>query len=307
MACGFRRSNASPPATAGRRTRDILPTSLPRHGGSCVVVTLRGEGRGVACDVPASRRTGVALVALQEGPGSPRLRHTAAPGWSAATTKWNCPAPADRQLSASPGSAASSCATSSDPHRRRQRRSRASARPGLAFTRQRGGPTGAALVVHLKAGCRSRDLECAVDGARMPRCRTSGRIRSPPIARCCATSCRRWKPGSMPRPCRLAVLGDCNRTLLREPWLTRRRTRRGSMAARPPDPLGPCTMAREGNRWIAAMRGAARAPCFPSSTTGIRRGRCVACAVRGYRNRRHHSQGIVGRLQHCRRAWRSDA
>ena len=68
-------------------------------------------------------------------------------------------------------------------------------RPGLAFTVDVGGRPVRALVVHLKAGCRSRDLDAPLT-RRREAARTSGRTRSRPTARCCATSCRRSKRGS---------------------------------------------------------------------------------------------------------------
>ena len=142
----------------------------------------------------------------------------------------------------------------------------------------------------------------------MQRCRTSGRTRSPPIARCCGISCRRSKTGSTRTPARdFAVLGDFNRTLLREPPADSRtyRTRLDGSAAG--DPLGRCTMARSGNRWVAQCPTRTRA-LFPELNDGRPPGAVLWRArFAGPRTRRHDPQGVVRRLQHSRRPRRSDA
>src|SRR6185436_992175 len=64
-----------------------------------------------------------------------------------------------------------------------------------------------------------------------------------------------------------AILGDFNRTLLREPLAdspTYKTRLDGSAAG---DPLGPCTMVRQGTRWIAQCAARTRA-LFPELNDG---------------------------------------
>ena len=157
-------------------------------------------------------------------------------------------------------------------------------RPGLAFTVDVGGKPVRALVVHLKAGCRSRDLDMPLttqgcDAARraagrgrlrlrdaalpaagargVDRCqrrRATSRSWATSTARCCASPCGFGDVPDAPRRQR------------------RRRIRSAPARSRATATGGPC-----------AARPA-RARCFPSSTTARRRARC--CGARGSPTRR---------------------
>ena len=191
---------------------------------------------------------GVRLVALQEVYDASAVRAIVPPGWSVATTREMAGAPPIAQhvgvawRSARVGALelVSSLADSGPADR--------PLRPGLAFTVEVGGASVRVLVVHLKAGCRSRDLDrplTARDDALDP-------ARRDAIATDCALlryqlpSLEGWIDANAARD--FALIGDFNRTILREPIAdsSTYRTRADGTAAR--DPLGRCAVDRRGPR-----------------------------------------------------------
>ncbi|MCC7326245.1 MAG: hypothetical protein IT521_05515 [Burkholderiales bacterium] len=206
---------------------------------------------------------GVGLVALQEVFDATAVRAILPPGWSVTTTRELSSAPAIAQhvgvawrrgVKARDFAAVDTLADSG--------RAQHPLRPGLAFTVDVGGAPVRVLVVHLKAGCRSRDLDvpAAADGAReMSR-------REAALASDCATlryqlpALEDWIDANAHVD--FAVLGDFNRTLLREAIAdTAGHTTRvdGSAAG---DPVGPCTLASDGGRLQARCPARTRA-IFP--------------------------------------------
>jgi hypothetical protein len=140
-------------------------------------------------------------------------------------------------------------------------------RPGLAFTVLVAGQPVRALIVHLKAGCRSRDLDAPLTGkdATLPDDRKDTITSDCAMLRYQLPALENWIDANAGGD--FAVLGDFNRTLLREPVADSAtyRTRLDGSAAG--DPLGPCTMVRHGNRWIAQCAARTRA-MFPELNDG---------------------------------------
>jgi endonuclease/exonuclease/phosphatase family metal-dependent hydrolase len=211
---------------------------------------------------------GVRLVALQETFDAYAVRAILPPDWSVATTREH----GSRALTAQHVGVAwkseirvrdirvvDSLADSGVPDR--------PLRPGLSFTVDVGAKPVRVLVVHLKAGCRSRDLDAPLtdkDAVLAPE-------RQDAIASDCALlryqlpALETWIDNNAAHD--FAILGDFNRTLLREPvadsasW----RTRLDGTAAS--DPLGACTIEREGNRYVAKCSTRTRA-MFPELNDG---------------------------------------
>lgn len=211
---------------------------------------------------------GVDLVALQEVFGAAAVRAILPAGWSVTTTRELPGTPAIAQhvgvawrggVTARDFAAVNSLVDSGVPDR--------PLRPGLAFTVDVAGKPVRMLVVHLKAGCRSRDLDAPLtpkDARLAPERQTS-------ISSDCAMlryqlpALEDWIDANARRD--FALLGDFNRTLLREPPMESAtyRTRLDGSAAG--DPLGPCTMQRDGKRWVAQCRARTRA-IFPELNDG---------------------------------------
>jgi hypothetical protein len=206
--------------------------------------------------------SGVRLVALQEVYDASAVRAILPPGWSVATTREMPGAPrvaqhvgvAWRGARVSAFDLVASLADSGLADR--------PLRPGLAFTVDVGGAPVRVLVVHLKAGCRSRDLDTpltARDDALAP-------ARRDIIATDCALlryqlpSLEAWIDANAARD--FAVMGDFNRTILREPIAdsSTYKTRADGTAAK--DPLGRCVIDREGSRATARCDARTRA-MFP--------------------------------------------
>ena len=208
-------------------------------------------------------RQGVDIVALQEVHGAAAVQGIVPQGWSVATT---------RELRGTPNiaqhvgiawrvgvavrdiEAVNALADGGVPGR--------PLRPGLAFTIDVGGKPVRVLVVHLKAGCRSRDIDVPLAA----RDATLAIERQNAIASDCAMmrfqlpALEAWIDAQAGGD--FAVLGDFNRTLLREPAFdsSTYRTRLGGGDAR--TPLGPCTMVRDGARLKAQCPAQTRA-MFP--------------------------------------------
>lgn len=192
---------------------------------------------------------GVRLVALQEVFDANAVRAILPPQWSVATTRELPGAPAiaqhvgvawRRNANVRELELVASLADSGLPER--------PLRPGLAFTVDVGGKPVRALVVHLKAGCRSRDLDTPLTAKDM----ALADARRDAISADCALlryqlpSLEAWIDANAARD--FAVMGDFNRTILREPLAdsSTYRTRLDGTAAG--DPLGRCTIARDGGR-----------------------------------------------------------
>lgn len=211
---------------------------------------------------------GVGLVALQEVSSAAAVEAIVPDGWSVATTRELPGAPAIAQhvgiawrqgVRVRDVALVAALADGGVPDR--------PLRPGLAFTAIVAGKPVRALVVHLKSGCRSRDLDAPLterDAKLAPERRDA-------IASDCAMlryqlpALEAWIDANAGRD--FAVLGDFNRTLLREPVAESPTYRTRLDGSGPGDPLGPCTMRREGARWVAACAARTRA-MFPELNDG---------------------------------------
>lgn len=211
---------------------------------------------------------GVGLVALQEVGSAAAVRAIAPAGWSVATTRELPGAPRIAQhvgiawrrgVHVRDVALVPELADGGVPGR--------PLRPGLAFTVTVADRPVRALVVHLKSGCRSRDLDAPLterDAKLAPE-------RQDAIASDCAMlrfqlpALEAWIDAHAGAD--FAVLGDFNRTLLREPVAdsARYRTRLDGSAAA--DPQGPCTMERAGARRVARCAAQTRA-MFPELNDG---------------------------------------
>lgn len=212
--------------------------------------------------------SGVRLVALQEVFDADAVRAVLPPRWSVATTRelagtpgiaqhvgvaWRAPA-AVRDLRA-----VTSLADSGLPLR--------PLRPGLSFAIDVAGKPVRVLVVHLKAGCRNRDLDAplsARDAALAP-ARQDAAVTDCAILRYQLPALEAWIDANAARD--FALLGDFNRTLAREPVAdsaTYRTRLDGTSAA---DPLGTCMISRNGAR--ATIRCSTRTRAmFPELNDG---------------------------------------
>ncbi len=212
--------------------------------------------------------TGVRVVALQEVFDAAAVRAILPPHWSVTTT---------RELAGTPAIAQHVAVAWREPAVVRDVRAVTTLaasgfanrplRPGLAFTVQVGGKPVRALVVHLKAGCRSRDLDIPTT----PRDATLAPARYDAIVTDCAIlryqlpALEAWVDAQAARD--FAVLGDFNRLLLREPVADSAtyRTRLDGTAASAP--LGTCTIARDGGKALLRCPTRTRA-LFPELNDG---------------------------------------
>jgi endonuclease/exonuclease/phosphatase family metal-dependent hydrolase len=211
---------------------------------------------------------GVALVALQEVFDAPAAQAILPAGWSVATTRELPGTPAIAQhvgiawrrgvrvRDVAPVNALADGGVPGRP-----------LRPGLAFTVDVGGKPVRALAVHLKAGCRSREIDAPLTKAdeKLPPERQDAIASDCAMLRFQLPALEAWIDAHAHRD--FAVLGDFNRTLLREPVADSAsyRTRLDGGAAQ--DPVGPCKMARAGGRWVAECGAKTRA-MFPELNDG---------------------------------------
>lgn len=211
---------------------------------------------------------GVGLVAVQEVTSAAAVQAILPAGWSVATTRELAGAPAIAQhvgvawrrgVRVRDVALVAALADGGVPDR--------PLRPGLAFTVTVAGQPVRALVVHLKSGCRSRDLDAPLtdrDAKLAPERRDA-------IASDCAMlryqlpALEAWIDAHAGGD--FAVLGDFNRTLLREPVAESPTYRTRLDGSAPGDPLGPCTMTRDGARLVAACAARTRA-VFPELNDG---------------------------------------
>ena len=135
-------------------------------------------------------------------------------------------------------------------------------RPGLAFTVDVGRHPVRVLVVHLKAGCRSREIDAPLTArdARLPQERQDIIASDCAMLRYQLPALEAWIDAQGGKD--FAVVGDFNRTLLREPSFERDGYRVRLDGSRAIDPLGPCTMRREAGRAVVQCPATVRA-MFP--------------------------------------------
>jgi len=211
---------------------------------------------------------GVRLVALQEVFDASAVRAIMPPQWSVATTREMPGASAiaqhvgvawRRDADVRALELVASLADSGLPDR--------PLRPGLAFTVDVGGKPVRVLVIHMKAGCRSRDLDMPL-GARdalLDPARRDAITADCALLRYQLPSLEGWVDANASRD--FAVTGDFNRTILREPVADSPtyRTRADGTTAK--DPLGRCTIDRQGSRVTVQCDARTRA-IFPELNDG---------------------------------------
>ena len=122
--------------------------------------------------------------------------------------------------------------------------------------------------MHLKAGCRSRDLDAPLTrkDATLPDERQDAISSDCAVLRYQLPALEAWIDAHAGAD--FAVLGDFNRTLLREPVAESATYRTRLDGTKASDPLGACTMVRNGNRWVAQCTARTRA-MFPELNDGI--------------------------------------
>lgn len=211
---------------------------------------------------------GVRLVVLQEIFDASAVRAILPPRWSVATTRELPGAPAipqhvgvawKRGLDVRDFELVASLGDSGLPDR--------PLRPGLAFTVDVARKPVRVLVVHLKAGCRSRDLDTPLTAkdAALEDTRRDAISSDCAILRYQLPSLEAWIDANASRD--FAVMGDFNRTLLREPVAESAsyRVRLDGTSAK--DPLGRCTIDRAGAQVRVTCDARTRA-MFPELNDG---------------------------------------
>jgi len=211
---------------------------------------------------------GVRLVALQEIYDVAAVRAILPPQWSAASTREHGSAATTAQhvgvawrhdVKLRDLHAVDSLADSGVPSR--------PLRPGLSFSVEVAGKPVRVLVVHLKAGCRSRDLDTPLTlrDAVLADERRDAISSDCALLRYQLPALEGWIDANAAHD--FAILGDFNRTLLREPLADSAsyRTRLDGTAAS--DPIGRCTIERVGNKLVANCDVRTRA-IFPEINDG---------------------------------------
>ena len=213
-------------------------------------------------------KSGVTVVALQEVANAAAVAPLLPPGWQVATTHelpgtpriaqhvgvaW---APAAEVHAIAPISSLADGGVAERP-----------LRPGLAFTLPVAGKAVRVLVVHLKAGCRSRTIDAplTVRDARLSMERQDQIASDCAMLRFQIPALEAWIDANASSD--FAVVGDFNRTLLREPIQDTATVRSRLDDSAATDPVGPCTMEKQGNRLV--VRCPARiASLFPEINDG---------------------------------------
>ena len=206
-------------------------------------------------------REGVRLVALQEVVRYGCRRRDPAARLARRDHRASCRTrPRLRSMSASRGRTMWKCATveavnaladSGLPER--------PLRPGLAFTVDVRGLPVRVLVVHLKAGCRNRTIDAPLTAAdaRLPADRQDAIASDCAMLRYQMPALESWIDAHAGTA--FAVMGDFNRSLLREAPFDGDAYRVRLDGSRASDPLGPCTMRRDHGRAIVACAAMTRA------------------------------------------------
>jgi endonuclease/exonuclease/phosphatase family metal-dependent hydrolase len=218
-------------------------------------------------------RDGVGIVALQEVSSAAAVAPILPAGWRVATTA---------ELPGTPGiaqhvgvawkagidlrgvEAVNALADSGFPDR--------PLRPGLAFTVDVGRQPVRVMAVHLKAGCRSRAIDAPLtprEAARLPPARQDTIVSDCAKLRYQLPALEAWIDAQGEKA--FAVVGDFNRTLLREPTAERDGYRVRLDHSRATDPLGPCTMRRENGRAVVQCAATTRA-MFPELNDDMPKG-----------------------------------
>jgi endonuclease/exonuclease/phosphatase family metal-dependent hydrolase len=211
---------------------------------------------------------GVRLVALQEVFDASAVRAIAPPQWTVATTREMAGAPVIAQhvgvawrrgADVRALEIVAPLADSGLPDR--------PLRPGLAFTVDVGGKPVRVLVVHLKAGCRSRDLDAPLTArdAALDEARRDAIVSDCALLRYQLPALEAWIDAQASRD--FAVIGDFNRTILREAVADSPTYRTRSDGTSAKDPLGRCTIDRQGSRVTARCDARTRA-MFPELNDG---------------------------------------
>lgn len=219
--------------------------------------------------------SGVRLVALQEVFDANAVRAVLPPQWSVVTT---------RELAGTPSIAQQVGVAWRAPAAVRDIRAVTSLadsgltdrplRPGLSFTVDVAGKPVRVLVLHLKAGCRNRDLDAPLS-AKDRDLVAAGQdrvITDCAILRYQLPALEAWIDANAGRD--FALLGDFNRTLAREPVAdsARYRTRLDGTSAA--DPLGSCTISGQGARATIRCTTRTRA-MFPELNDGAPAGAVI--------------------------------
>ncbi len=218
---------------------------------------------------------GVQVVAVQEVSSAAAVAAVVPPGWKVATTHEFPESPRIAQhvgVAWAPGVTLTAIAAL--PQLADGGIAERPLRPGLAFTLGVAGKPVRILVVHLKAGCRSR----AIDAPLTARDARLDPDRQDQIATDCAMlryqvpALEAWIDRHTGAD--FALLGDFNRTLLREPVQDTATFSSRLDASPTSSPVGPCTMRREGQRFVAQCP-ARIASLFPEINDGAPRGSVV--------------------------------
>ena len=212
--------------------------------------------------------TGVRLVVLQEVFDANAVRAILPPRWSVTTTRELTGAPDipqhvgvawKRGVDVRDFELVASLSDSGRPDR--------PLRPGLAFTVDVGRKPVRVLVVHLKAGCRSRDLDTPISAkdAVLEDARRDAITSDCAILRYQLPSLEAWIDANAARD--FAVMGDFNRTILREPLAESASYRVRLDGTTAKDPLGRCALDRSGAQVRVTCDARTRA-MFPELNDG---------------------------------------
>lgn len=216
--------------------------------------------------------SGVQVVAVQEVSSAAAVAAVVPPGWKVATTHELPGTPRIAQhvgVAWAPGVVVS--AITAVPQLADGGIAARPLRPGLAFTLDVAGKPVHVLVVHLKAGCRSRSIDAPLTArdARLPPERQDQIATDCAMLRFQVPALEAWIDARAGAD--FAVLGDFNRTLLREPVQDTASLRSRLDDTPATSPVGPCTMQREGQRWTAQCPARIGA-LFPEINDGAPRG-----------------------------------
>ena len=276
--CDVHNGMAFPPDACASRSRRLAArralsrrSSVPRDAGPRAPARYAKKLAALRAMWARLDAMGVRLVALQEVFDASAVRAILPPHWSVATTRELPGAPTIAQhvgvawrRGVDVRATSSSCASLADsglPDR--------PLRPGLAFTVDVGGKPVRVLVVHLKAGCRSRDLDVPL--TREGRALLTDARQDAITADCALLALPASFARGVDRRQRRARLRGDGRLQPHDPARADRRVARrtgraldGTRGERSARPLHDRA---QGTRVTSRNATRARARCFPSSTT----------------------------------------